>query len=237
MVSFTGYIVKRTQLLIHNYKGMPMFSRKNRTDNENIALGAIFVFLGGYIGVATAFILNHFVNSMTGNSTEVGISFGFSEIEEGFVFLVIVCSFIFGTFLATKFLDKYENGYIHSLVLESILLFNVIFLPSTYALWLAALAMGLQNGMTTYITWGCGKVRTTHVTGTSTDIGFSIAEKDKYEIGFTIMQALMYLFGGTVGYYASLRLDHMVFATAGVAILAIVMIDAMVKSFKKKAVA
>ncbi len=214
-----------------------MFNKENRTLWDNVKLGGIFVFLGGYIGILTSLILGHFVNCMTGNSTEIGMSLGHLNFHELALFAFILCCFVFGSFSSVKLIDKYKNGYMHILIIESLILvlLGFEFIPITPALFLAAMAMGLQNGMTTYTTWGSGKVRSTHVTGTSTDIGVSLANKDAREFGFTLFQALTYLVGAIAGFFVARQLGTLAFTLGGVTILAILLINFLEQSLMRKA--
>jgi len=210
-----------------------MFNRTGRSTLDNFMLGGVFVFLGGYGGVLTSIILGHFVNCMTGNSTEVGVSLGFVDFHEALLFLFILICFIFGAFLSTKLINKYVKGHVYSMFIQSMALFLVVVSTETSGLFLAALAMGLQNGMTTYTSWTeGGKIRSTHVTGTTTDIGVSIAEGDKLETSFTIFQALVYLTGAVIGFYSATAFKHTSFAILGIAVLLIAGYDVIKRTIK-----
>ncbi|MBI5418062.1 DUF1275 domain-containing protein [Candidatus Poribacteria bacterium] len=210
-----------------------MFKKDNRTFQDNLKLGGIFVFLGGYTGILTALILGHFVNCMSGNATETGISLGKKDIPEALLFCSIVLAFIFGAFLAAKAIDKIKYGYIPILITESILLISIRNFLNAPALVLSSLAMGLQNGLTSYTTWSSGKIRTTHVTGTTTDIGVSLAKKDMHEIGFNVFQAIMYLSGAILAFFITRKFGNQAFTLAGIAILVILLVDTVHNYIKK----
>ena len=214
-----------------------MFARENRTLWDNVKLGGVFVFLGGYVGVLTSMILGHFVNCMTGNSTETGMSLGHLNFQEFFMFAFIVCCFIFGTFSAAKLIDNTKRGHVWILIAESgiLILLGSGILAVVPSLFLASLAMGLQNGMSTYTTWSAGKVRTTHVTGTSTDIGVSLANGDMREFGFTVFQALTYLGGAIFGFFVAREFGELAFAMGGSAILLILVWDMLEQNLMRRA--
>jgi len=203
-----------------------MFKRTGRTANDNFMLGGIFVFLGGYAGVLTSMVLGHFVNCMTGNSTEIGMSIGHLDLHESSIYAFILFCFIFGAFLSTKIIENVSGGHRVIMLIESVALIGVIGAGETVGLFLAGLAMGMQNGMTTYTTWTeGGKIRSTHVTGTSTDIGVSLSEGDMEEFTFTVFQALVYFAGAVAGYFAFLKFDRLGFATVAVAVFSIATFD------------
>jgi len=216
-----------------------MFERHNRNLWDNVKLGGIFVFIGGFSGVLTSVILGHFVNCMTGTVTEAGVSFGETHFIEAMLFVTVACSFIFGAFTSTKTLDKHPRGHIKILFREAALLVLVALLAKNHehvALILAATAMGIQNGMTTYATWTRGKVRSTHVTGTSTDIGVSLATGDYRETGFTIFQAFTYLSGAVIGYYVAISIGEDAFLLVSFVLVLLAMMDIAKNYFERKSI-
>ncbi|MBI5789417.1 MAG: DUF1275 domain-containing protein [Candidatus Schekmanbacteria bacterium] len=204
-----------------------MFKQEQRTLLDNVTLRGAFFFLGGYIGVLTFLILGYFANCMSGNAAKAGISLGNLDFHDFFLFAFIVTFFIFGAFLSTKIIDNSSRSHNAILVFESsiLIVIGTGFLPVQSEIFLAALAMGLQNGMTTYTTWNTGKVRTTHVTGTITDIGVFLANGDLRELGFTVFQALTYLTGAVSGFFVAQKFNHFAFVFGGIAILLIILLD------------
>ncbi len=213
-----------------------MFQRETRTLWDNVRLGGIFLFFGGYMGVLTSLILGHFVNCMTGNSTEVGVSLAHPNFLEMFEFAGILGLFILGSFLSTKSLDRKKSGHISILLAEAVLLTVIGLISPTTGIFLAALAMGLQNGLSTYVTWTAGKVRTTHVTGTTTDIGVALANKNWREFAFTIFQAITYFIGATMGFLMARQLDKLAFVLGAAAILVILLWDILEDSLSRQAI-
>lgn len=216
-----------------------MFNCEDRNLWDNVKLGGIFVFMGGYTGVLTSVILGHFVNCMTGTVTETGVSIGELHLHEALVFFLVVSCFIFGAYTSAKIIDNQKRGHIKILIYEAVALIFVSILSGHHeeiALIFAGLAMGIQNGMTTYTTWTRGKVRTTHVTGTSTDIGVSLATGDYRETGFTTFQAFTYLGGAVFGFYVARDFGAMAFFMNAVVLLLIALLDTAKNSLEQKAI-
>jgi len=179
-------------------------------------------------------LLGHFVNCMSGNATETGMSLGHMEFKDAIIFCSVVLFFIFGAFLSAKALDNHRHGHIPVLIGESFLLVLVRYMALTPALFMASMAMGLQNGLTTCTTWETGKVRTTHVTGTTTDIGVSLANRNLHETGFTVFQAVMYLGGAVFAFMVAHKVGGMAFTLGGAAILLILVVDSAGRLFEHK---
>jgi len=128
------------------------------------------------MGNAIAFYaLKHFVSHLTGTLSKIAIGAEDEQKAESDNAAFILVSFVLGSaltgFLVAK--DTIHFGmalYDLCLLCESALLFATMFLHEhRIAVYLAAAACGLQNGMATH--WGGAVVRTTHVTGLFTDVG------------------------------------------------------------------
>ena len=123
-----------------------------------------------------------FVSHMTGTSTKIGMHIegfdhGDNELLEILKALGLVLCFVLGSFTCGLLVDKNQvhfggkSWYGFALLLNGLLLFTATCLPDmpTTSCYLAAMACGLQNAMCT--SHFGAVVRTTHVTGTLTDIG------------------------------------------------------------------
>lgn len=132
---------------------------------------------GGYINsVCLVSLLKSPVGYVTGNLTLAG-----EWIEQGqfglFINLIaLVFCFLFGSMLSGLVIQgenfKIDRRYCLSLVLQfvAVLAAMVLLLFHYYqASYLLALTMGMQNAMTTH--YGSALIRTTHMTGTATDLG------------------------------------------------------------------
>jgi uncharacterized membrane protein YoaK (UPF0700 family) len=137
---------------------------------------------------------------VTGFGTQVGLALGHDEIEFGIELLVIPFSFIGGAVLTALILDKnYSPNKVPNYPLVQFLitfllgvvalLFSIGFFKDASPLMhseksivlvgLLCLICGLKNALTTWATHG--KIRTTHVTGLSTDIGLHLPKVFKGE--------------------------------------------------------
>lgn len=150
-------------------------------------------FKAGLINAAGFFITGSFVSHVTGFGTQAGIAIGHSEYTYGLELLVIPIAFISGGFITSLLLDrnyKKENVPNYPLVqffitfllglISLLFYFEVLSKNSSMVhdenaiiiIGLLCLICGLKNGLTTWATHG--KIRTTHLTGLSTDIGLHL---------------------------------------------------------------
>lgn len=136
--------------------------------------------------------------------------------------LFYILSFILGATTTTILIIWGRNRHLHScyalpIAIEGVLL--LIFwlfnnrLEAFYIISLLCFLMGLQNAVITKVT--NATIRTTHITGMSTDIGiefgkiiysffdkkFSVVSYNKERIILHISIVLLFLFGGIVGAY------------------------------------
>ncbi len=197
-----------------------MFNVEDRTVWDNFKLAGSFGFLGGYHAILSAILFGMFVTCMTGNVTDTGIALGFFDFHEFFTFLFVYISFVGGGFITTKIFDRF--GHIPVLITEASLLFligeNIIGMP--FIAYMAALAMGMHNGLTTCASWKLGKVRTTHVTGTSTDTGIAIGNRDTEKLKFTSFLLSCYLTGCVVAFFTVRTLEHRSFTIGAIFVIA-----------------
>jgi uncharacterized membrane protein YoaK (UPF0700 family) len=176
--------------MIHTENVNEVFSQKN------IPLWLISAFKAGFINAAGFLITGKFVSHVTGFGTQVGIATGHEGYFFGLELLVIPISFISGGILTSAILDKkYEDGetppYWKIQLLITSLLIMVMFLfhfntgniltsfdvDENYnfmeflIIGILCLICGLKNSLVTWSTYG--KIRVTHLTGISTDIGLN----------------------------------------------------------------
>lgn len=147
-----------------------------------IYLAAILLsFNGGFINAATLISYIHdSVGYVTGNLVFSGTLFASHEWLLFFEMLLLIFCFLGGAILSgfmikTELYHKdyrYELNLLVQLVLVVIAMFLMLHHISYFAYFLA-LAMGMQNAMTTH--YGTALIRTTHMTGTMTDLGILLA--------------------------------------------------------------
>ncbi|GLT18730.1 permease [Vibrio zhanjiangensis] len=160
----------------------------------------------GFLGVKT-----EAVSHLTGTSTLLGTVLFNDGLMSLHIFIVILL-FVIGSALSSFLisLPPWQTGKIYSLLLlAEALLFTISSVllgkGGMTGVHLASLACGIQNGMTTIFSAGPG--RTTHVTGTFTDIGIMAGSALKGEsierrkMTMLVSLAVGFISGGVVGYY------------------------------------
>ncbi|NNT71124.1 DUF1275 domain-containing protein [Flavobacterium sp. IMCC34852] len=167
----------------------------SRSLSDNIKLGTLSAFSAGMVNIGSLLLFFSFSSNVTGHYAILA-----AEIVKGNLYqIAVVFSWIFlfflGSFVSNLFVIhlNQKNSYIaHSipLILEIICLMMVgfygeYFYKETLAeteilLALMLFAMGLQNGLTASIS--NFTVKTTHLTGTTTDLGilFSMFTKKEF---------------------------------------------------------
>ncbi|WP_333695689.1 YoaK family protein [Flavobacterium sp.] len=167
----------------------------SRTLEDNLKLGALTAFSGGMVNVASLLIFFSFSSNVTGHYAILA-----SEIVKGNLYqTAIVFAWIFlfflGSFISNLIVIHVAktNTYLaHAtpLFLEIICLLSVGYYGQFYyretlieteiMLGILLFAMGLQNGLTASISNFA--VKTTHLTGTTTDLGilFSMFTKKEF---------------------------------------------------------
>ncbi len=154
-------------------------------------------FKAGFINSAGFLATGKFVSHVTGFGTQVGIAFGHHDYFFGLELLVIPISFIMGGVITSAILDRelpgsrlppyhIVQGMITLLIVAVILLgeSDLINTENKYDSDLSyspteliivgtlCLICGLKNALITWSTYG--KIRVTHLTGLSTDIGLHL---------------------------------------------------------------
>ncbi|AJI74762.1 hypothetical protein BZ13_1657 [Francisella philomiragia subsp. philomiragia ATCC 25015] len=177
-----------------------------------VYLSAVLLpFNGGYINAATLIsFLQNSVGYVTGNLTYAGVFLSNGEFLIFARMLILVIFFLLGTVISGLIIKSphYNQDYSYptNLLLQLTLVFiAILFLNShlSYCEYILAMTMGLQNAMTTY--YGSAIIRTTHMTGTTTDLGLLIAYKIKntqiatWKLRLYIILILSFLTGSFVG--------------------------------------
>ncbi|MFZ4715417.1 MAG: YoaK family protein [Bacteriovoracaceae bacterium] len=157
-----------------------------------VCLWLLLSFKAGFINSGGFLATGQYVSHVTGFGTKVGLAVGHDEILFGIELLLIPISFILGAFVTGLILDrKYASNeippYTTVQVFITILLgivawrgsegdFGSLRMLDQYhqVLMISILCFicGLKNALTTWATHG--KIRTTHLTGLSTDLGLNL---------------------------------------------------------------
>ncbi|WP_373048016.1 YoaK family protein [Vulgatibacter sp.] len=166
-----------------------MFSHegKARSFSENARLAIALSGVAGAVNATGFFVVGTYTSHVTGNLARVGDELAQGHLALAWDFLVLVVAFLFGAMTATVLVDvaRRIGGRAHyrsTLLLEALLLglFTVLSAgagpkPHLYLLVLTAIlsyAMGMQNALVTRISGAV--VRTTHLTGITTDLGIEL---------------------------------------------------------------
>jgi uncharacterized membrane protein YoaK (UPF0700 family) len=171
----------------------------------------VLAFIAGLVNAAGYLGFRHeSVSNMTGNTSLLGIALGEADGKEATHWALAIAAFVLGTMLSGVIVQqstlKLGRRYGVALTLESVLLFAAIpFLESANStgLYLASVAMGLQNGMVS--AYSGAIIRTTHVTGIFTDLGISLGHLlrglpvDVLRLCVCIVVATTFMAGGTIG--------------------------------------
>lgn len=178
-----------------------------------VTVGTLLSFTAGTInGIATNAIVFDRVSHLTGRVSNMLRDLWVNPLH-GFLGLGIVYVFVIGSFLGSKLLPRL--GLTRSLLvsvvplaLVSLMLYEAkvaaspkdMFPPIRFAVaYLLALAMGLQNSVTSLTPLG----RTTHVTGDLTDMGAAIANSKWRHAGYIFAKHLGFACGGLAGFVLS----------------------------------
>jgi uncharacterized membrane protein YoaK (UPF0700 family) len=171
----------------------------------------VLAFIAGLVNAAGYLGFRHeSISNMTGNSSMLGIALGKADGGETAHWALAIGSFVLGTMLSGMIVQqstlKLGRRYGVALTLESLLLFAAIpFLDgaNSLGLYLASIAMGLQNGMVS--AYSGAIIRTTHVTGIFTDLGIGLGHLlrglpvDMLRLRVCVVVAAAFTFGGVIG--------------------------------------
>ncbi len=171
-------------------------------------------FNGGYINsICLVSILKNPVGYVTGNLTLAGESIIKGRIWLSAHLLLLVICFLFGSVLSGLIVSEknfeIDGRYTSILGTQFIIIIAAIYFlhcGSHAASYFLALVMGVQNAMMTH--YGTALIRTTHMTGTTTDLGILIARLIKKE-DIQMWKMALYIFlitgfltGSIVGTFA-----------------------------------
>ena len=165
---------------------MLITSENTRTFNTDIRLACTLAAVAGALNTAAFETVGFFSANMTGNVSSLSDHLAKANLHVGLFFLLIVLLFIAGSSVSTLIVNsgrrrQIRGIYAINILLEglALLVLGVIeswfsFRESGVLLVLSlSFLMGLQNAVVTRIS--NARVRTTHVSGTATDIGIELA--------------------------------------------------------------
>ena len=157
-----------------------------RSINTDSRLACTLAFVAGALNTAAFEIVGFFSANMTGNVSSLSDNLAKANIAPGIFFLEIVSVFIFGSAFSTLMINSGRrknvravyalNIIIEGLALVLLGIVEICMRPSSPGVLLIlslSFLMGLQNAVVTRIS--NARVRTTHISGMSTDIGIELA--------------------------------------------------------------
>ncbi len=171
---------------------------KNILKRENVFLWLLLAFQSGYINAAGFIACHRFVSHMTGFGTQTGVAMGEGKFLLGFEMFLAPVSFVLGCILSGYLIDRriYKDKEAHvrtSAIIQFVLLLSVFVGGSLdlfgdfgeplelqrdfILMFMLCFTCGMQNATFTSLT--SGQIRTTHLTGLTTDIGIHFV-RDKY---------------------------------------------------------
>lgn len=158
----------------------------DRNERADQALASVLAAVAGALNAAAFYAVGFFSANMTGNASTVSIRIAIGQWVTALFYLSIIMAFMFGAATSTFLINagrrrQHAGVYAYCILLEAVLLCGLgwagLMLMDPWrtrsiVLGLAFL-MGLQNAVVTRISGA--QVRTTHVSGISTDIGIELA--------------------------------------------------------------
>lgn len=160
---------------------------------ENQLLWIALAFHAGYLNAGGFLATHRFVSHMTGFGTQVGMNISLKEFAIALEMLLAPLSFIGGAAFAGFLVDrkivrgkppKVLIGVACIIALNVIVLVGgiyglfgtfgepLLFQRDFFLMFILCFTCGLQNGL--FVTVTSGQIRTTHITGLSTDFGLNL---------------------------------------------------------------
>lgn len=144
--------------------------------------GVVLAFIAGMVNAAGYLGFRHqALTHMTGTTSLLGVAAAQGDASNLLHFGGVLVAFMLGCALSGFLIGdstlRLGRRYGVALTIESIMLFVAVPLLQGHeqtGLWLAAAAMGLQNAMAS--TYSGAVVRTSHVSGITTDLGMYLGE-------------------------------------------------------------
>jgi uncharacterized membrane protein YoaK (UPF0700 family) len=162
---------------------------------SNLFTWYLLAMQAGYINVGGILSVHRFVSHVTGFASNAGIELSKNNIFTAFSMILVPVAFLLGSAISGFFIERHrENNqspnYFLVLSLMSLIYFSIAIIgangffgifgeellgPRDYALLIIlCLSCGIQNAVVT--SWSGAVVRTTHLTGITTDLGIGIVK-------------------------------------------------------------
>ncbi|MFJ1457358.1 YoaK family protein [Nocardia sp. N2S4-5] len=170
-----------------------------------LGYGSLLVTIAGFVNAVAILTLALPVANVTATTTQLGMDAASPWMFETSLLAAIILGFLMGAAAAGAILApaKTHAGVRHSAIMAGealLLMLAFAWLGDTLSVFLAALACGLQNGASSSLR--TMQIRTTHFTGTVTDLGLLIGRSRRHRIDSwraTVLSATVITFiGGSV---------------------------------------
>lgn len=165
---------------------MLISTENQRSNSADLKLACTLAGVAGALNTVAFEVVGFFSANMTGNVSSFSDHLAKANLMPGIFFLEIVCIFIAGSIFSTLMINAGRRRNIRAVyALNIICEGGGLVLLGMVEIWLRPVSMGillilglsflmgLQNAVVTRIS--NARVRTTHISGTSTDIGIELA--------------------------------------------------------------
>lgn len=198
---------------------------------------SILAGVAGAVNAAGFQASGYFSANMTGNVSAFSDYLGIASFEAAQYAISLVATFIFGAFVSGLLIEFGQRRnitaiYAYSLILEAILLFAVAIIDLSTNIsnisipfYLSAI-MGIQNAASSKVT--STRTRTTHISGTATDIGIYLAElayskssnnEAKRRLKYSLATILSFIAAGVIGVITYIYFGSAIFMLAGIVLI------------------
>jgi uncharacterized membrane protein YoaK (UPF0700 family) len=176
----------------------------------------MFLFNAGWIDSIVLYnVYNESITYVTGNFSSIGNGIAKNDIYFVFNILSLIIGFVIGAMLGGIFLKTenlaFDKAYGRTLLLQAAFTLVGLLLMNQsgykvyvyYDLFFLSVAMGIQNSLTSI--YSGGLARTTHLTGSVTDLGVQIGRMvankpyDNKKLIFYFSSMVIFTFGATMG--------------------------------------
>ncbi len=216
-----------------------------RTINTDSRLACTLAAVAGALNTAAFEIVGFFSANMTGNVSSLSDNLAKANLKSGALFLAVVLLFIAGSAFSTVIINAGRRRGIRTIFAANILVEALALIalgivemwcnpsyPGLLLIFSLSFLMGLQNAVVTRIS--NARVRTTHVSGTATDIGIEVAmlidvlrrkesPKDAplylERLGLHSSTLLAFFIGGIAGIWLSKLFSYVFLIVIGVGLL------------------
>lgn len=198
-------------------------SERHHLEFMMIMIGGIaLAFNAGFVNSSTLLIGDTPVSHISGTSSRAGIYLGEGDFYHFGVKIALIVSYVVGAAITGAMMPKdsfhlgreYGPLFVIGSILFSLSCVSKVYLPhSRLFYYFAAMACGLQNGMTTKYSGNI--IRTTHMTGAGTDVGLVLGRmlmgdhKERWKLSVLVPLMISFIIGGTVSVFVHRELGDL----------------------------